>query len=52
MLHLRRLGLLALDCLTVTGERLGTLLDWWEGSERRRKLRERCSSWTASTPTT
>ena len=41
MLHLRRLGLLELDCLTVTGERLGTLLDWWEGSERRRKLRDR-----------
>src|SRR6267142_6254108 len=41
MLHLRRLGLLELDCLTVAGEKLGTLLDWWEGSERRRKLRER-----------
>ena len=41
MLHLRRLGLLDLDCLTVAGERLGALLDWWEGSERRRKLRER-----------
>src|SRR5262249_43870931 len=41
MLHLRRLGLLELDCRTVTGERLGTLLDWWEGSERRRTLRER-----------
>jgi xylonate dehydratase len=41
MLHLRRLGLLNLDCLTVSGERLGALLDWWEGSERRRTLRER-----------
>ena len=41
MLHLRRLGLLDLDCLTVSGERLGALLEWWEGSERRRKLRER-----------
>src|SRR5438477_9723173 len=41
MLHLRRLNLLDLDCLTVAGERLGALLDWWEGSERRRKLRER-----------
>jgi putative YjhG/YagF family dehydratase len=41
MLHLRRLGLLELDCLTVAGERLGALLDWWEGSERRRTLRER-----------
>jgi len=41
MLHLRQLGLLELDCVTVAGERLRTLLDWWEGSERRRKLRDR-----------
>jgi putative YjhG/YagF family dehydratase len=41
MLHLRRLGLLDVSVLTVTGERLGALLDWWEGSERRRALRER-----------
>jgi putative YjhG/YagF family dehydratase len=41
MLHLRRLRLLDEDCLTVAGERLGRLLDWWEGSERRRALRER-----------
>ena len=41
MLHLRRRGLLDLDCLTVTGERLGRVLDWWEGSERRQALRER-----------
>ena len=41
MLHLRRLGMLDLDCLTVSGERLGALLDWWERSERRRRLRER-----------
>jgi len=40
MLHLRRLGLLHLDCLTVAGETLGRMLDWWEGSERRRALRE------------
>src|SRR5262247_1209857 len=41
MLHLRRLGLLDERALTVTGESLGRLLDWWEGSERRRTLRER-----------
>jgi putative YjhG/YagF family dehydratase len=41
MLHLRRLGLLDLNCVTVTGGRLGALLDWWESSERRHKLRER-----------
>jgi putative YjhG/YagF family dehydratase len=41
MLHLRRLGLLDLSVLTVAGDTLGHLLDWWEGSERRRVLRER-----------
>ena len=41
MLHLRRLGLLDLDVLTVSGERLGSVLDWWEASERRATLRER-----------
>jgi len=41
MLHLRRLGLLDLGVLTVSGERLDRVLDWWEGSERRRVLRER-----------
>jgi putative YjhG/YagF family dehydratase len=40
MLHLRRLGQLETDVLTVTGEPLGRVLDWWEGSERRRRLRE------------
>jgi putative YjhG/YagF family dehydratase len=41
MLHLRRHGLLDERCLTVAGEPLGRVLDWWEGSERRRVLRER-----------
>lgn len=41
MLHLRRLGLLEETCLTVSGERLGRLLDAWENSPRRRALRER-----------
>jgi putative YjhG/YagF family dehydratase len=40
MLHLRQLGLLDLNCLTATGEPLDRILDWWEGSERRRRLRE------------
>jgi putative YjhG/YagF family dehydratase len=40
MLHLRRMGLLALDCLTVAGCTLGEVLDWWEKSEERRRLRE------------
>ncbi len=40
MLHLRRLGLLDESCLTVSGEALGCMLDWWEQSERRRQLRD------------
>ena len=35
MLHLRRAGLLDLTVLTASGETLGTMLDWWEQSERR-----------------
>lgn len=41
MLHLRELDLLKLDALTVHGARLGDLLDEWQGSERRQRLRER-----------
>ena len=40
MLHLRRLKLLEESALTVSGETLGRVLDWWEGSERRRRVRE------------
>jgi putative YjhG/YagF family dehydratase len=40
MLHLRTLGLLKLDALTVSGRRVGDVLDWWERSERRVRLRE------------
>lgn len=39
MLHLRALGLLDLDVLTVTGRTLGENLHWWETSERRQRLR-------------
>jgi len=39
MLHLRRLGLLDERVLTVTGETLGAVLDWWESSERRHRMR-------------
>jgi xylonate dehydratase len=41
MLHLRREGLLDLSALTVSGDTLGRVLDWWEDSERRRVLRAR-----------
>jgi putative YjhG/YagF family dehydratase len=40
MLHLRRLKLLDETVLTVTGETLGRVLDWWETSERRTRMRE------------
>jgi putative YjhG/YagF family dehydratase len=39
MLHLRDLGLLELDALSATGERLGAMLDTWRGSERRTRFR-------------
>ncbi|HEY2841100.1 MAG TPA: YjhG/YagF family D-xylonate dehydratase [Pirellulales bacterium] len=39
MLHLRELGLLDLGVLTVSGQKLGEVLDWWRGSERRQSLR-------------
>jgi putative YjhG/YagF family dehydratase len=39
MLHLREAGLLELDALTVTGRPLGRILEWWERSERRARLR-------------
>jgi putative YjhG/YagF family dehydratase len=39
MLHLRRLGLLHLECLTALGRPLGDVLDEWEQSERRRRFK-------------
>jgi dihydroxyacid dehydratase/phosphogluconate dehydratase len=41
MLRLRQMGLLNLDVLTVTGETLSTVLDWWQASDRRRAARAR-----------
>jgi putative YjhG/YagF family dehydratase len=41
MLHLRDLGLLELDALTATGDRLGDTLEAWARSERRSMLRQR-----------
>jgi putative YjhG/YagF family dehydratase len=40
MLHLRTLGLLKLDAMSVAGRRLGDVLEWWERSERRSRLRD------------
>jgi putative YjhG/YagF family dehydratase len=39
MLHLRRMGLLATEVLTVSSKTLGQVLDAWEVSERRQKFR-------------
>jgi putative YjhG/YagF family dehydratase len=39
MLHLREMGMLDLNCLTVTGRTLGDVLVWWEQSERRQTVR-------------
>ncbi|NJN94653.1 MAG: hypothetical protein HC875_11420 [Anaerolineales bacterium] len=44
MLHLRRQGLLRLEAMTVQGRALGEMLELWEGSERRKRLRERLFS--------
>lgn len=41
MLHLRELGLLHEDVMTVTGSTLGENLDWWKDSERRDSCRKR-----------
>src|SRR5690606_19548672 len=40
MLHLRKLGLLEEQVLTVAGVTLGVTLDWWETSERRKRMRD------------
>ncbi len=39
MLQLRRIGMLETGVLTVSGEKLDAVLDWWEQSERRAALR-------------
>lgn len=44
MLHLRGLGLLKLDAMTVSGQTLGENLAWWEQSERRARLKEKLRS--------
>ena len=40
MLHLRELGLLKLNAITATGSTLEDVLEWWENSDRRGRLRE------------
>ena len=43
MLHLRKAGVLNTAALTASGEKLDSMLDWWEQSERRRRFRARLS---------
>ncbi|GAB6166256.1 xylonate dehydratase YagF [Thermostilla marina] len=40
MLHLRDAGLLRLEARTITGHHLEQVLEWWEGSTRRKRLRD------------
>ena len=40
MLHLRELGVLNLNCLTVNGRTVGENLEEWEQSERRQRVRQ------------
>lgn len=44
MLHLRDMGLLNTDVMTVSGDKLDTVLDWWQESDRRRFALERLSA--------
>jgi putative YjhG/YagF family dehydratase len=44
MLHLREMGLLHLDVMTVSGQTLGANLDWWADSQRRRSCRQRLTA--------
>jgi putative YjhG/YagF family dehydratase len=39
MLHLRDAGLLDTSALAASGESLGATLDWWQGCQRRRRVR-------------
>ena len=50
MLHLRRSGLIDGTALTAEGSRLDAILDWWETSPRRARLRERLRAVDAIDP--
>jgi xylonate dehydratase len=49
MLHLRKMGLLKLNVLTVSGETLNDVLDWWESQPAPRDARQTLRE-TGSTP--
>ena len=44
MLHLRAMGLLNLEVLTATGEKLSAVLEWWQHSPRRAAVRQRLAA--------
>lgn len=44
MIHLRDMGLLHLDVMTVSGQTLGENIDWWVQSERRHASRQRLAA--------
>jgi xylonate dehydratase len=44
MLHLRDMGLLNLDVMTVTGRSLEENLDWWQHCKRRRRCKDHLSN--------
>lgn len=50
MLKLRAMGLLNLDVMTVTGEKLSAVLDWWEQSQYRQAVRNRLKQTTGIDP--
>ena len=50
MLHLREMGLLHLDVMTVSGLKLGDMLDWWQDSEERHEVRQHLASADAIDP--
>lgn len=52
MLHLRRLGLLDLEVKNVAGTTLGEVLDWWEQSRRRHRVRQRLAEVVGVDPQT
>src|SRR5207249_7179784 len=44
MLHLRELGLLDLAALTASGKPLGRVIEWWQDSEHRSRVRDLLAS--------
>lgn len=52
MLHLRRLGLIDVKAKSVAGTSLADVLDWWEQSERRQRVRQQLAEVVGVDPNT